>query len=330
MPGCVFTIGPSGTIVFANEAACDVLGLGSYVGEKFISYFGANMNRENDDFYEVVLDAIRDKGKRHQGRFPFIAPGGARYVLFVTSSHMAYGEDGGESYLVVTCADVTAEEESERLRRESIVVFLSSIVLICGFVFVYSVWNYIGQPGEPSYLTRILEISGIFLGIFVYRHTSLTLSDLGLSTDNLAHNLKVDGLACLGIIAFFVLVKLIMMNVAPQAITHPEAFYDPSWVDPLRFCTYIFTAVIQEFLTRGIMQESLLHVITGPHSRVTSIVMSTLMFATLHLMYSPLFMLGAAVMLGVFGVIYLRQRSIWGLALIHFTFGMSAAMLGLI
>ena len=54
------------------------------------------------------------------------------------------------------------------------------------------------------------------------------------------------------------------------------------------------------------------------------------MFAALHLHYSPFFMIGAAVLLGVFGVVYRRQRSIWGLVLVHFTFGMSAAMLGLI
>ena len=91
-----------------------------------------------------------------------------------------------------------------------------------------------------------------------------------------------------------------------------------------------------EFSLRGtpkdkkVMQESLMRVIPGPHGTRTALVMSTIMFASLHLAYSPFYMLGAAAMLGVFGIIYLRQRSIWGLALIHFTFGMSAAMLGLI
>ena len=328
MSSCAVVLGPQGTIVYANDAAQDALGIAPYVGKPFAQYFSANADKTNDDFYEIFLEAIRSRGNRVQGRCPFVAPDGRRYTFFVTSSRLDYRDR--ESYLVITCADVTAEEEAERLRRESTFVFLASIVYICAFIFIYSIWNYLDRPGEPQHLTRVLEVGGIVLGIIVFRKTSLSFSDLGLSTENLAHNLKVDGLACLGIIAFFMLVKLIVMNVAPQVIVHPEAFYDPSWVTPGRFVLYIFTALIQEFLTRGVMQESLMRVIPGPHGTRTALIMSTIMFASLHLAYSPFYMLGAAAMLGVFGIIYLRQRSIWGLALIHFTFGMSAAMLGLI
>ena len=327
MPGCAIVLGPHGKIVYANEAACATMGIGDYVGQSFGAFFSENTRAENDDFYELVLDAVRDKDSRQQGRCPFYAPDGTRYLFFVTSSHLVHN---GERYIVVTCADITAEEAAERLHRESIIVFLSSIVYICLFIFIYSVWNYLGQPFEPAGMTRILEVGGVLLGFYVFKATSLTIDDLGLGTRNLAHNLKIDGIACLGIIAFFSVLKLILMRAAPDIIVHPEAFYDPSWVTPYRFVSYIFTAIIQEFLTRGIMQESLLHVLTGKHVPAVAIIMSTLMFATLHLSYTPFFMLGAGLMLGVFGIIYMKQRSIWGLALIHFTFGMSAAMLGLI
>ena len=124
--------------------------------------------------------------------------------------------------------------------------------------------------------------------------------------------------------------KLLLMNVAPSAIKHPEAFIDASWVPFSRFAAYILTALVQEFLSRGIMQESLTHVIPGERGETVAIAISTLMFAAIHLHYSPWFMLGAAVLLGVFGVVYRKQRSIWGLVLIHFVFGISAAFLGLI
>ena len=120
------------------------------------------------------------------------------------------------------------------------------------------------------------------------------------------------------------------MRVAPGIIVHPETFYDPSWMGPARIFPYALTAVVQEFLSRGIMQESLTHVIAHEKSETIAIAISTLMFAAIHLHYSPYFMLGAAVLLGVFGVIYRKQRSIWGLALIHFTFGTAAGMFGLI
>ncbi|MDO4806458.1 MAG: CPBP family glutamic-type intramembrane protease [Coriobacteriales bacterium] len=327
MPGCVVVLGHHGRIVYANDSACELLAIKDFVNKPFGAYFSAYANSENDAFYEMFLEAVRNKEARHQGRCPFVAPDGTRYTLFVTSSHLKT-ED--ETYLVITCANVSAEERSEQMRRESTLVFLSSIVYMCTFVFIYAVWNYLGRPFAPRYLTRILEVGGVALGFFVYKRSSLTLADLGLGTKNLAHNLKVDGIACLAIVVFFCAVKLVAMRVIPGHITHPETFYDPSWVSPMRFVRYIFTAVVQEFLSRGIMQESLCHVIVGKHRERMAIAVSTIMFAALHLHYSPFFMLGAALLLGVFGIIYQRQRSIWGLALIHFTFGMSAGMLGLI
>ena len=328
MPGCCVVLGPGGVITYANEAAESVLDIGPFVGRPFAEYFAASASEGNDAFFEMFLEAIRDHEGRFQRRCPFTAPNGQAYTFFVTSSRLSYGE--GESYVVVTCADVTAEVEAERMRRESTFVLLSSIVYICLFIFVYSVWNYAGRPGAPSDLTRVLEVGGVILGVFVYKNTSLTFDDLGLSTRNLMRNLKVDALACLGVVAFFALAKVFFMLVAPQVIVHPETFYDPSWLTPGRAIAYVFTALVQEFLTRGIMQESLMRIIVGRHSNLKALLMSTLMFASLHLMYSPIFMLFAAGMLGVLGIIYLRQRSIWGLVLIHFAFGMSGVMFGLI
>lgn len=328
MPGCAVVLGPHGTIEYANDSAREIMGIGGYIGQPFGAYFSENPHPENDDFYELFLEAVRNRGERNQGRCAFVAPDGRRFVFFVTSSLVSYRE--GATYLVITCADVSAEAELERLRRESTFVFLASIVFICTVIFAYAIWNYLDRPFPPPTFTRVVEVLGVILGFIVFKKTSLTLADLGLGTKNLAHNLKVDGLACAGIVAFFCVVKLVMMNVAPQAIVHPEAFYDASWVGPERIITYVFTAIIQEFLSRGIMQESLCHVIASDKNETIAIVISTIMFASLHLHYSPFFMLGAGLLLGVFGIIYRKQRSIWGLALIHFVFGMSAAMLGLI
>ena len=328
MPGCAIALGPRGTIVYANDPACSIMGIGPYVGKPFGQYFAAHAAAENDEFYEVFLQAVHNKGVRNLGRCPFTAPDGTRYMLLVTSS-LVEESDGG-SYLVITCTDVSEEERLEHLRRESTFVFLSGIVYLCLAVFCYAFWNYYGRPFEPPTFTIVLEVLGVILGFVVYKNTSLTLADLGLGTKNLAHNLKVDGIASLGLIAFFAVAKLILMRVAPGIIVHPETFYDPSWKGPARIFPYALTAVVQEFLSRGIMQESLTHVIAHEKSETIAIAISTLMFAAIHLHYSPYFMLGAAVLLGVFGVIYRKQRSIWGLALIHFTFGTAAGMFGLI
>ena len=112
MPGCAIVLGERGRIQYANEAARSVMGIGPYVDQPFGLYFSENANSENDAFYELFVEAVRNKGLRHQGRVPFVAPDGTRYTFFVTSS-LIQGQDG-QSFLVITCADVSAEEELER------------------------------------------------------------------------------------------------------------------------------------------------------------------------------------------------------------------------
>lgn len=327
MPNCVFVLGPRGRIVYANHAACDAMGIGPYVGKSFADYFMVFPNSANDAFYEAVLDTIRDKQARHQGRYLYVAPDGRRYAFFVTSSYLE-GPDG--SFLVVTCTDVTAEETAERLRREATFLLVSSIVYICAYLFVYAAWVRYGHPFDRSGLSRVMEAGGVLLGFLALRFTSLGPRDLGLGTEALGRNLAVDGAACLVAVGAMALLKLVLMRVAPAAIAHPEAFFAWGWVGWRRLTTYAFTALIQEFLTRGIMYLSLRHVLRGRRGHVVAIVVSTLMFSSMQLAYGLSYMLGMAVLLGVLGVVYERQESIWGITLIHFAIGASAMLFGLI
>lgn len=61
----------------------------------------------------------------------------------------------------------------------------------------------------------------------------------------------------------------------------------------------------------------------------TAVIVSSLLFTTLHLYYGFLFMVGAGVLSILLGYIYLKDKNIWGVSLIHFVFGTVSVMLGL-
>lgn len=91
---------------------------------------------------------------------------------------------------------------------------------------------------------------------------------------------------------------------------------------------YAFTAVLQEFLARGAMQESLLRIFYGKHKEASSIIVSSLVFGVLHIAHGLIFMLAASILLGTLGILYNKQHSIWGTAIIHYALGLSATLLG--
>ena len=326
-PSCAIVIDLHGRIEYANEAANDVMGIGDYVGRQFGEYLSDYENEENDEFYDALFEAVLHKGELVEGRYPFVSPNGKRHVYFVTLSAVALGED--EPRLVINCTDVSAEEDARRLRQESTNVLLICIVFLSVFAFLYAMWEAMGNPVSEETLTNIVEIGAVFFGVLILRTTSLGLDGIGLSFKNLKENLKIDIIVSACIVVFWIAVKLLLLWIAPGVIPHPEPFVNPEWLSIPRILGYAFTALVQEFLSRGVLQESLLHILEGPHSRAVAIIASTLIFTTLHLHYGPAFMAFAALMLGVFGILYDRQRSIWGLTIIHFTFGITAFLLGL-
>ncbi len=327
MPNCVLVIGAHGTIVYANDAAREAMEIGEYVGRSFAEYFMVFPNSANDKFYEAILDAIREKRMRHQGRFLYVSPNGRRHAFFLTSSYLE--GPGEDSYLVITCTDVTAEERAARLRRESTFLLVSTIVYICAFMFVYTVWDYLGRPFAATHLTTMLEVGGLVLGLLALRFTSLRLASLGLGTRNLGRNLREAGLASLALVGVLVACKLVLMRAAPALLAHPEALCSLSWLGAGSFVGCAFSACVQQFLTRGIVHQSLWHVLGDEHDHALAIAVSTVMLASLQMPYGPVRMLGSAVLLTAFGFLYERQRSIWGLVLMHFVLGVSAMALGL-
>lgn len=325
MPNCVLVIGAHGTIVYANDAARQAMELDAYVGKSFAEYFVVFPNSANDRFYEAILDAIRDKRERHQGRFLYVSPNGRRYAFFLTSSYLeGTGED---SYLVITCTDVTAEEQAARLRRESTYLLVSTIVYICAFMFVYAAWDHLGRPFAAQYLTVLLELGGLVVGLLALRFTSLRLASLGLGTRNLARNLREAGLVSVALVAAMVAGKLVLMRVAPGLLAHPETLCSLSGLSLGALVGCALAACVQQFLARGIVHQSLWHVLGDEHSHALAIAVSTVMLASLQLPYGPLRMAGSAVLLALYGMLYERQRSIWGLVLVDFVVGVCALAL---
>ena len=68
-------------------------------------------------------------------------------------------------------------------------------------------------------------------------------------------------------------------------------------------------------------------IIPGQYSEGLSVLLSAVMFGALHVHVGFVYMIGATALLGVLGLIYRRQNTIWGLCIPHYVLGMLLGLL---
>ena len=68
----------------------------------------------------------------------------------------------------------------------------------------------------------------------------------------------------------------------------------------------------------------------GRFREALSIGITALLFAALHIHKGLIMCIGAAVLSVILGLLYKKGRCIWGLALIHYTFGIIPSLLSVV
>lgn len=148
----------------------------------------------------------------------------------------------------------------------------------------------------------------------------ISLRDIGLRVENPKKTFLPSILIAVGGTVLLVGAKLVILQVAPSFFPADAPFWDWS-VGNLSDVFYPLTVLLQEFLDRGAMQANLKRIFVGRYASALSIVVSSLIFGVLHISYGLPFMLGAALLLGVLGVLYEKQGNLWGLAIVHYVLG---------
>jgi len=90
---------------------------------------------------------------------------------------------------------------------------------------------------------------------------------------------------------------------------------------------YPITVVAQELLTRGAAQSSLTIALPDKTPAIIPIIISSLFFGALHIHKGLIYMIGAMILLCFFGLLYNKQKTIWGLCISHYILGLSIAIM---
>lgn len=321
----ILVIGPKGTLHYCNGRAKKLLELEEEPTGSVLARF--QQNSANDVFTDCILDAVYKKALHQRETVHYTDSTGRQFYLQLTTSYMHSGESGGE--VIVTLADITEMEVFRRKGRDHILMLTTLMLVLCFWNLVYSVWNTMGQPISDKILTIAVEVIGFILLAFILKTTSLRLSDMGVGFQNMKSTMGRAALISLAVAVTMVVVKVVMLKVTPDFFSAGAPFFDFHRIRGVVF-GYFFTAIVQEFISRGIIQSALTRVYEGKYSDVLSIIITSMFFAALHVYKGLAMCIGAAVMSVLLGILYRKDRNIWGISLIHYTVGLVPNLLGVV
>lgn len=326
----VLALDTKGNIIYLNTQGQKMLGeTEKMIGTQYADFMMRSDTAENDAFHELVLDAVYDKGKAHNSEVVYRRADKEKRCLKVTTSFL-FGDDGESRIgIVVVFSDVTEVARLNRQKKEATTIFTILMVCVSSYIFLWSFLRGIDSVPPTWIMTKLIEAISLLMLPIILKTTSFSIRDIGLKLTNPKATFIPDILIAAGIVAFMSIAKVLIIKVVPGFFPEGTPFFNWNNLGPSD-AIYIFTAVLQEFLARGVMQENLRRIFTGKNGEYMSIVISALLFGVMHVAHGFTYMIGATVLLGALGLLYNKQRNIWGLSIIHYVFGEAATLLGFI
>lgn len=323
----ILLIGRTGEIQYINESAQNLIDITD--GELKEAFVRSQIEREekiNDAFYQIIIDAIYEKTKSINKKVSFLKNSGERLELNVKSSYWSNSKNEDENGILLIIQNITEEEAAKREKNKLIVVFSL-------FLSIIGVWNlFFAAMNQfsidlPSYImTYILLGIGFVMAVVLCRYTGFKISDIGLSIKGHKGALLFGVGVSAGAIIVMVVLKLVLISLDLGYFAEEDPFWDFSFTSGMK--VYPISVVLQEFISQGIIHECLMRIISGKHSKALAIFLSSMLFMILHIHKGVLFMIGAALLVCIVGVIYRKQRTIWGVTIIHYSITIAACFLG--
>lgn len=326
MSSAVLVVDRKGNIVYVNQAASSILELEP--GQITVPFRDIVENEYNDAFSDAVFSALYNREETNVRRVPFMAASGRKYMLHMTCSYLDTDDDDAYQ-LVITITDETEVEKMRQKFRDASMTFSTFLFGFCGWMIVYALWEFLGRPIAADFMTHGVEVLGIVMLLFVLRHTSFSWKDLGIGTSDPWKTVRTAAVVAFCSFVFLCILKVGISLIAPGFFAPGVPFFDISLFG-IRQILYVFTAGIQEFLARSVMQGNLKRIMATKHNGAMAILLSSMIFAALHIHFGLLFMLGAAILAGLEGILYDRQNSIYGVWIVHWVFGVCGTLLSLI
>ncbi len=322
----IITIDRGGIIRYINPAASLILGLtDNAVGKRYRDVF----SKENDALLKFLVKATDEKNASHRGDILFHREDGMDVRLNTSCICLQDDEDPQERSYAVHFEDITEIDILRRKRRESSAVFIGTMTGVSIWIYAVALWQMTGQKISQEVMTQFIHIISLIMFFYILHYTHFSYEEMGFRFKGISGAIKTDCLLTAIFTAVLFAIKFVILRVYPGFFPEGAPFWDWSRANWSDF-VYPLTVVLQEFLSRGVIHENLRRIFVGKYSEAAAIIVSSLLFGAMHIHRGFMYMLAATALLAIFGVLYRKQNSIWGLCIPHFVLGEVVWFLGFV
>lgn len=315
----VITVKKDGLITTVNPAAAKILDI-SDESQKigFADLFIGDSR--NDQFVQAILDAVYNHHSDVRNVYRCHTRTGQTKILDVKTTYAL--EENGDKQLVIVFSDVTEREQNIIYHRDVTILMALILSVLCLYAFAAKALASVVQPADMTLGLLLVLLLG---SIVASRTTSIhPVLWHGLKSErkDIIVSLVVSAL----IFVLMVIVKLIAENTG-VLFNGSRPFIDFSKFQAKEIYRYIPSVLLQEYLARSFLQETLRRVFGEKYSWLV-IAVSSLIFGAIHTHYGLTYMISAAALMALLGVFYERHRSLAAISIIHFIGAEAAIMLG--
>ena len=322
----VLLLARDGTIVYANKSAQEILQLtDSHFKRSLPGTWLQEMDPRNDDLCQSILDALYDKYQRAQRTVNFYTPCNEKRILRIKSSYWNAPNTESDTGILLILQDITTEEQLKNEKEDAIMVFSILLTAIGIWTLFYPSMTYFRIEIPQFCMTYILLGLGMIMTWCIFSKTDLTVSDLGFSFQNIRKPVIFNIMISLSAVALMIIAKFIFISSGSALFPEEQPFFDFHFTLGMRL--YPLSVLLQEFLSQSIIHECLIRILKGKHAHIHAILLSSILFTALHIHRGFGFMIGSLLLCCVIGMMYRRQRTIWGLCITHYTVSMMAFFL---
>lgn len=323
----VITVNADGKITYLNPACAEILEtneqvlLGSSFQETFLS------NRSNKEFNRLLEPCLQKNLSVPRKTVKYHTSSGMKYFNIEISPVNSDIETSGKGKfqgMMILIEDVSDAYQLKTHERDFAMIFAGIIVCITVYLSIWSLLKFtLHLPLKVSDYTRMIEGMTLLLFLEIIFFTSFSLKDVGLIpkksliVKNIKQTLLIAFIACGALAISKEILLLLGMPIKQRFIGGSTA----------GAYQYVFTALLQEFLARGVIQTNVKHLMNIRFQTIFGIVLTSLLFMLMHLPFGFVFMMGSFILSIALGILFEQQKSIWGCVFLHWSVGYLAMCL---
>ncbi len=320
MSDAVVTFNENAEITYANPAAKKIFYAGREIDERFIRILHEK-TKQNKAFREYLIKCLEDAESLEKTVVAYYN-GEKKLYLEINSCHVR--TDGEFSGIMLIARDVTPEVDLKKQQHDFALIFSGLITCLTIYLYLWTYFRFtIKLAVSKSVYTHMIEGIAFLLFLEIIFFTSFSPKDIGF----IVKPKKI--IQSVGYAFFASLIidcLLVMANVLIRAYGTPfKSYFIGGSFEA--FFYYFFTALVQEFLARGVMQNTVKNIMKVKGGRVGSVIVSALLFSLMHIPFGSTFMVGAFLLSIILGTVYEIQKNLWGCIVLHWLVGYMAMAL---